>query len=185
VVLAHENAFNLCEWLPFGKRLVDRGYHVLAFDFAGDGASEPHHSSSGLDDDVVSAAGYLRKEGDKAIVLMGASKGGTASLSAAVMLKPPPAAVVTLSAPTTFQGVDAGAAVPKLTSPVLYVAAESNSPFAEDAQAFNDTTPKTTEHTLFIAIGGEHGTSLFYGVSADQITAAIDKLLAAHAPPTK
>src|SRR5690349_6838581 len=31
VVLAHQNASNLCEWLPYGERLAGRGYHVLAF----------------------------------------------------------------------------------------------------------------------------------------------------------
>jgi pimeloyl-ACP methyl ester carboxylesterase len=182
VVLAHEDRDNACEWLPFGKQLVDRGYRVLAFDFAGEGASEPHRSNSRLEDDVVSAVHFLKA--DK-VVLMGASKGGTASLVAATMLTPPPAAVVSLSGPTVFMGIDAGAAVPKLTSPVLYLAAEGNTPFAENAQTLYDATPATDDRAIFIAIGGEHATALFYGAQGDQVTAAINKILAAHAPPTK
>ena len=182
VVLAHQNVSNVCEWLPYGKKLAARGYHVLAFDFAGEGASEPHHGSSRLEDDVVSAVHFLNA--DK-VVLMGGSKGGTACLVAATMLTPQPAAVISLSGPTVFQGIDAGAAVPKLTSPVLYLDSQDDSPFTENAQSLYDATPATDDRSIFLAVGGEHGVSLFYGAQADEINARIDKILAAHAPPTK
>jgi len=184
VVLAHQNQSDLCEWLPFGKQLAGRGYHVLAFDFAGDGASDTHPAGAGLlADDVLAAAAHLRGLGAADIVLMGASKGGAASLAAAVALQPPAVAVVSLSAPATFSGADAASAVPKLKTPVLYLATSNDHPFAETAQELYDATPATTERAIFVGIGGEHGTGLFASPEATKIKAEIDKLLAAHAPP--
>jgi dienelactone hydrolase len=184
VVLAHQNMSDLCEWLPYGKLLADRGYRVLAFDFAGDGASSTHLGGAGLlADDVLAATAHLRGLGVTDIVLMGASKGGAASLAAAVALQPPPAAVVSLSAPATFSGADAASAVPKLKTPVLYLATENDHPFAETAKELYDATPATTERAIFVGIGSEHGTGLLASPEATKIKAEIDKLLAAHAPP--
>jgi dienelactone hydrolase len=182
VVLAHQNQSNLCEWLPFGERLAGQGYHVLAFDFGGDGDSEGHLGDDRLDDDVVAAAAHLRAGGATGIVLMGASKGGTASLAAAVTLSPPPAAVVTLSAPTLFAGISAAEAVPRLTSPVLFLAAENDHPFAEAAQEFAATVPKSVPHQVFLPIGGEHGTGMLGGGQAKKVTDLIDAFLKEHAP---
>ncbi|GAB3833513.1 alpha/beta hydrolase [Dactylosporangium cerinum] len=182
VVLAHQNQSNLCEWLPFGERLAGLGYHVLAFDFGGDGDSEGHLGDDRLDDDVTAAAAHLRAGGASAIVLIGASKGGTASLAAAVTLSPPPAAVVTLSAPTLFAGISAGEAVPRLASPALFLAAENDHPFAEAAQEFAATAPKTVPHEVFLSIGAEHGTGLLGGGQAKKVTDLIDAFLKEHAP---
>jgi esterase/lipase len=181
VVLAHQNESDLCEWLPYGKRLAERGYRVLAFDFAGDGGSGPHAGDDRLDDDVVAAATHLRGAGVTDIVLMGASKGGTASLAAAVALTPAPVAVVTLSAPTLFAGISAADAVPQLKSPALFLAAENDHPFAEAAQQFDATA--TAAHQLFLPIGAEHGTGLLGGGQAKKVDELISAFLQQHAAP--
>jgi len=182
VVLAHQNASDLCEWLLYGERLAGRGYHVLAFDFGGDGDSDAHRGDDRLDDDVVAAATHLRAGGVTDVVLMGASKGGTAALAAAVALVPAPAAVVTLSAPKLFSGVSAADAVPRLTSPALFLSGESDHPFAEAAQEFDATAPKTVAHQVFLPIGGEHGTGLLAGGQAKKVNDLIDAFLKEHAP---
>jgi dienelactone hydrolase len=182
VVLAHQNASNLCEWLLFGKRLADLGYRVLAFDFGGDGDSGPQRGDDRLDDNVVAAATHLRGAGVTDVVLMGASKGGTASLSAAVTLNPAPAAVVTLSAPKVFGGISAEEAVPQLKSPALFLAAENDQPFAEAAQAFEATAPKSVPHQLFLSIGTEHGVAILGGGQAKKVTDLIETFLKDHAP---
>src|SRR5262252_6669618 len=41
VVLGHRNDANLCEWMPYAHELADKGYRVLAFDFAEFGSSNP------------------------------------------------------------------------------------------------------------------------------------------------
>lgn len=182
VVLAHQNGSDLCEWLPFGKRLADQKYRVLAFDFGGDGDSDPHRGDDRLDDDVVAAATHLRATGVTDVVLMGASKGGTASLSAAVTLDPAPVAVVTLSAPKVFEGVSAEESVPRLKSPALFLAAGNDQPFADAAQSFDATAPKTLPHQLFLSIGAEHGTALLAGGQGKKVTELIEIFLKDHAP---
>ena len=182
IVLAHQNNSDLCEWLVYGKRLADRGYRVLAFDFAGDGDSGPRQGADRLDDDVAAAATHLRAGGVTDVVLMGASKGGTASLAAAVTLTPAPVAVITLSAPELFAGVSAAAAVPRLTSPALFLAAENDHPFAEAAQQFDATAPKNVPHQVLLSVGAEHGTGLLGGGQAGKVTALIEEFLQRHAP---
>jgi dienelactone hydrolase len=185
VVLAHQNESDLCEWLPYGKQLMERGYHVLAFDFPGEGASDPRTTNTGLDQDVVAAATYLRGKGATTLVLMGASKGGTASLVAATEIQPPVAAVVSLSAPLAFAGTSAGTAVQSLTVPVLFLATEADTDFADSAKVLYDATPAATEKQIFIGIGGQHGVGVLGSPEADKVKASIDKLLAAHAPPAQ
>jgi pimeloyl-ACP methyl ester carboxylesterase len=182
IVLAHQNQSSLCEWILHGKRLAERGYRVLAFDFAGDGDSGSPSGDDRLDDDVVAAATHLRGTGTTNIVLMGASKGGAASLAAAVTLSPPPAAVVTLSAPKLFAGVSAAEAVPQLKSPALFLCGESDQPFADAAQEFDAAAPKSVPHQVFLPIGGEHGTGLLAGGQAKKVNDLLDGFLAQHAP---
>ncbi len=182
VVLAHQNASDLCEWLPYGKRLAERGYRVLAFDFAGDGDSGPPAGDDRLDDDVTAAATHLRTAGAARVVLMGASKGGAASLAAAATLSPPPAAVISLSAPKLFSGVSAAEAVPRLTAPALFLAAENDQPFADAATEFDATAPAPVPHQVFLAVGAEHGTGLLGGGQAAKVDTLIDTFLKQHAP---
>jgi esterase/lipase len=184
VVLAHQDQGSVCEWLPFGNKLAAKGYHVLAFDFGGEGDSDKHPSGPSISGDVVSAAKWLRSRGATDLVLMGASKGGTASLAATTKLDPGPKAVVTLSAPTTFDAADALSAVPKVTFPVLYIAGEYDSPFDADAKQLYDATPPAVHRQLLVVpSASEHGTALFAGSAADTVTKAIDDFLAKEAPP--
>jgi dienelactone hydrolase len=182
VVLAHQNESDLCEWLAFGKHLADLGYRVLAFDFGGDGDSESHRGDDGLDDDVVAAASHLRANGVTDVVLMGASKGGTASLAAAVALSPAPVAVVSLSAPDLFAGVSASSAVPRLTSPALFLAAEYDQQAADAAQQFDAATPQAVPHQMFLSIGNDHGTALLAGAQAKKVNELIDGFIKQYAP---
>jgi hypothetical protein len=104
---------------------------------------------------------YLRGKGAKKLLLMGASKGGTAVLTAAPELQPQRDAVVSLSAPTLYSGMNALGAVPKLTAPVLYMAAEYDEYFGDDAKTLNRASTKAAEHKLIYVKGaGEHGVAL-------------------------
>lgn len=96
---------------------------------------------------------------------MGASKGGTAALTAAPAIRPQPDAVIALSAPTVYSAMNALDAVPKLTAPVLYMAAEYDESFGEDAKALNRAGTKASEHKLvYIKGAGEHGVALLNSV---------------------
>lgn len=181
-VLAHQNASDLCEWLPYGKQLAQKGYRVLAFDFGGEGGSGDPASPQALDGEVVAAVEHLRSRGAADVVLMGASKGATAILTAATAISPPPKALVSLSAPASFDAMDALAAVPKLQSPVLYLAGKADSQFATSAQRLYDATPAAAR-TILIVEESAHGTALMTGGSGVKVTEAIESLLTKNAPP--
>ena len=115
IVLAHQVQSDLCEWLPYAKKLRDMGRRALIFDFGLD-----------LAGDVVGAAAELRREGVTKVVLVGGSMGGTASLVAASIITPTVDGVASLSGPAEFSQMDALAASKLLTLPVLYMAAEKD-----------------------------------------------------------
>jgi len=184
VVLAHQNRGSVCEWLPFATKLADKGYHVLAFDFGGEGDSDKHPGGPSIGGDVLSAAKWLRTRGATDLVLMGASKGGTASMAATTKLDPKPKAVVTLSAPASFDSADALSVASTVTFPVLYIAGELDTPFNGDAKDLYDATPPTVDRRLLVVpTATEHATALFGSSAADTVTKAIDDFLAKNAPP--
>jgi predicted alpha/beta-hydrolase family hydrolase len=182
VVLAHRNGSDLCDWLPYGHVLAEKGYRVLAFDFAEFGSSNPRPDPGTIADDMTAAAEYLRSQGASALVLMGASMGGTAALAVATTLQPPVAGAVTLSAPGGFEGVNANTAA--LSVPALYIAGSGDGGYAQIAQYLADQTPHRLG-TLLVVDSPNHGTDMLDDPAVDkQIRQAIETFLAAHAPVT-
>ncbi|MFB9179493.1 alpha/beta hydrolase [Dactylosporangium sucinum] len=180
LVLAPQASANACSWLSWAKQQAAAGYRVLAFDFAGEGRSRRGPGST-MPGDVTAAAAFVRSQGATAVVLIGASRGGTAVLTAAPTANP--TAVVSLSAPSTYSGMDALAAVPKLTAPVLYLAATGDSGFADDAKALHAATPGD-KRTLQLVPGSLHGTA-FVTIAAEgapEALAALTTFLKANAP---
>jgi esterase/lipase len=83
-------------------------------------------------DDVSGAMAEIRRQGATTVDLAGASLGGTVSLMAAATVAPPPDAVVCLSGPSDLgylvgsTRLDALSAVPRMTSPVLFMVAHDD-----------------------------------------------------------
>jgi predicted alpha/beta-hydrolase family hydrolase len=175
IVLVHQIDATLCQWLPYGKRLAERGYRVLLVDLGGYGSSEP---SSKPDQDVKQAVGYLRQQGVGSIVLIGASLGGTASLSAAVIAEPPVTGVVSLSGPVHINGMDLSVRIRALASPVLYVAGSDDGTLGTEAQVLYDSTVEPRKQILLVETGA-HGVSL---VSLPTVSAAVEQRLGTVAP---
>jgi pimeloyl-ACP methyl ester carboxylesterase len=178
VVLVHQVDETLCQWLPYGKELANRGYRVLLIDLGGYGSSEP---SSTADQDVKQAVGFLRAQGARSIVLIGASLGGTASLSAGVIVRPPVTAVISLSGPVRTHGMDLSVRIRALTAPVLYIAGNHDGTFAQDAQLLYEATVEERKRLLLVDEGA-HGVVL---VAGQTVSAAMDRFLADYAPPTQ
>ena len=173
VVLSHELRANLCRWLPFARVLAKSGYRVLAFDFSGHGSSGlPNRTSGGIDEEVVAAGRLLRGRGVQKLFVVGASMGGTASIVAAPQLGPQVAGVASLSGPAQFNGLDAAATAPQLAVPSLFVAAEDDAPFADDARALFAAV-QNPDKALEIVPGSSHGTSLPAGSSAQRVRALL------------
>ena len=158
VVLAHQSGGDLCQWLPYGTVLADRGYRVVAFDFAGNGASTLVGEESFVDD-IAAVVAHVRSDGASTVVLVGASMGGTMSLAAAAAIEPAVDGAVAVSAPSTFSTVDATAAVPSLTMPVLYLVGRSDGGFAASATALAEATPAELAR-LEIVDAYSHGVEL-------------------------
>ncbi|HKT03179.1 MAG TPA: alpha/beta hydrolase, partial [Rugosimonospora sp.] len=166
VVLAHMAGGDSCQWLPFGQQLAAAGYHVVVFDFGGSGVSDPLAGQDRRDANVIGAAAYLHGHGALNVVLVGASMGGTAALVAANEVSPAVHGVVSLSAPASYQGMDAAAAVKKLSAPVLYIAGAGDGQYASAARALYADTPGKAK-TLLLASGAQHGTMLLAKQEAD------------------
>ncbi|WP_433221986.1 alpha/beta hydrolase family protein [Dactylosporangium sp. CS-047395] len=183
LVLAPQASATGCSWLSWAKAKAAAGYRVLAFDFNGEGTSRRADTGKNSDD-VAAAAAYARTGGPGKVVLIGASRGATASLIAAATMTPPPDAVISLSGPSSYGGESALDAVPKLTAPVLYVAAKFDTGFADTAQAMHDATPGQNRKLVLVE-GGLHGTALLTitAEGAPEATKAVDDYLRTTAPP--
>lgn len=168
VILAHQSEGDLCDWIPYARRLAVRGLFVFAIDFRGYGDSQPRagKAQNRFAADLAAAAKEMRKLGKRKIVLVGASMGGIASLVAGANIKPPVAGVVSISAPARFRGMDGVAASPRLRMPVLYVAAAGDNnagfDFSEDARALHAANA-SADKQLEIVPGTLHGIELVAG----------------------
>nr|BFE57452.1 hypothetical protein GCM10020063_019780 [Dactylosporangium thailandense] len=183
LVVVPQASATACSWLAWAKDKAAAGYRVLAFDFSGEGRSgraDTGHAS----DDVTAAVAFARTGATGPVVIVGASRGATAALVAAARLDPPPAAVISLSGPGDYAGESALDAVPRLTAPVLYLAAAADGRFTADARAMYDATPGE-RRTLTVVPGRLHGTALLTiaAEGATEAAKAVDDFLRATAPP--
>jgi pimeloyl-ACP methyl ester carboxylesterase len=166
LVLAHESDGSLCNWASLAPELADEGYRVLIFDFG-----EPATVSQ----DMKAATRKIRELGAKRIVLGGASLGGTVALMTAAR-EPNIAAGFSLSAPAVYGNAEGLPAVRRFRAPVLFVAAEDDANFAEDARRLYRAS-QSPRRQLLVVPGSEHGTALYGGPAADQVRDAVDRLL--------
>ena len=170
VVLAHMSVGDLCQWVPYARRLARQGVFVFPFDLRGHGFSEGRQNHRRAAADVVAAVRAVRSLGARKVVVMGASLGGIAALVAAPSLKPAVDGIVSVSGPAAIAGqLKAMPAVKRIQVPTLYVVAEGdqNPPydFAADAQALFDSTA-TDQKRLEVLPGTLHGVFLVDGSAA-------------------
>lgn len=88
VVLVHDRGHSATDWAYFGEKLGGLGYHVLAIDLRGHGASKPPETL--VDDDykkmtadVAGGVAWLRGKGATEIQLVGANLGANLAITAA------------------------------------------------------------------------------------------------------
>jgi pimeloyl-ACP methyl ester carboxylesterase len=168
VVLSHMLPADQTSWWPFAERLAHEGFRVLTYDFRGYCPGGRAGCSGGEKDiwqDVLGAIDEIRSQGATRVVLIGASMGGTASLIAAAQPGADVDGVVTLSAPTSIEGLTADPDVlSTVTAPKLFLAGVGDASAAEAAQELYDTSapPKRVE----ILTTDDHGTDILYGNQA-------------------
>lgn len=184
IVLAHQSEGSLCEWLPFGRFLAEKGYRVLAFDFAGSGSSTPTRQKTYVED-VRTAVAYLRDRGVTKVAIMGASMGATMSIVAGAAIAPPVDAVIAISPPVDFDGVNAEKAAPSLSAPTLYIAGDTDGDYASYAEAIYAATPGE-DRQLLVVEAPQHGIQILGAETQASVNArnAIELFLAAHLADT-
>jgi pimeloyl-ACP methyl ester carboxylesterase len=182
VVLTHESSGWICSWLPYARTLARRGYRVLVIDARGNGSSSASRSPSRrfrFDLDIAAAARELRRRGARSVVLGGGSLGAMGSLIVGASLRPPVDGVVAVSPGTSFRGVDAAAAVPRLRVPVLYVVATEDAGFPDAARVLYDATA-SEDKRLVVVDGRGHGNEVMAIAEARD---AVDRFIDEHSRP--
>lgn len=168
VVLAHMRPADQRSWFGFADTLADEGYRALTFNFRGYcpggevGCSEGQVDPPSLWQDVLGAVRFLRSTGVPRVAVIGASMGGTAALVAAAETDARIGAVATLSAPRSFEGLEATSEMlVTMGAAKLFVAGNGDAAAAADAQSMYDGSvpPKRVE----ILPSEDHGTDLLDG----------------------
>jgi pimeloyl-ACP methyl ester carboxylesterase len=182
VILTHQSEGDLCDWLPYAKRLASKGYFAFPIDFRGYGFSDtPPAGPYRYAQDIAAATKALRKLGKKKVFVVGASMGALAAVVAGANVSPPLAGVVSVSAPTRFRGMDGVKAGPRLRVPTLFLAATEDDnagyDFSADAQALHRTAA-TTDKRLELLPGSLHGIALVGGSA--RARASIERFLQGH-----
>lgn len=182
VILAHQSEGDLCDWLPYAKRLAARGYFVFPIDFRGYGFSDrPLSGQYRYVQDIAAAAKALRQLGKRKIFVVGASMGGIAAVSAGANVTPPLAGIVSISSPARYRGMDGVKAGPRLQVPALYLAATADDnggyDFSEDAKALHGAAA-TKDKRLELLPGAAHGIGLV--ASSTRAKALVEGFLKSH-----
>jgi alpha-beta hydrolase superfamily lysophospholipase len=179
VVLAHMSVGDLCQWVPYSRRLAAKGFFVFPFDFRGHGFSKGFEDHSQAAADVVAAVRAVRGLGAGEVVVAGASLGGIAAVIAAPKLQPGVQGVVAVSAPVAITGeLNALPSAHRLRVPALYVAAEEDQnagyDFASDAQTLYEATG-TAKKKVELVPGSLHGT--FLVASSTHVRTLLERFL--------
>jgi alpha-beta hydrolase superfamily lysophospholipase len=168
VILTHQSEGDLCDWLPYARRLAARGFFVFPIDFRGYGFSSAPFGPAATyryPQDIAAAAKALRGLGKKKIFVVGASMGGIAAVVAGATAAQVDG-VVSVSSPARFRGMDGVAAGKRLRLPVLYVAATGDDnagyDFSADATALHRAAVSKRKR-LELLPGTLHGIALVAG----------------------
>jgi pimeloyl-ACP methyl ester carboxylesterase len=187
VVLSHMLPADQRSWFDFAGRLADEGYLVLTYDFRGycpggaGGCSQGERDISEIWQDVLGAVDLVRSRGATSVALVGASMGGTASLVAAGQDGVDVEAVITLSAPTSIEGLSADPELlQRLSVGKLFVAGVGDATAADAAQELYATSPPPKR--VEIVPADDHGTDLLTGAQGEVVKRLIEGALAQYAP---
>lgn len=178
VILAHMFPADQESWAPFAETLAGEGFAAFTFNFRGYPPSEGAKEAERIQADLEGALEHLAERGVSDVFVIGASMGGTAAVNVAA--RRPFLGVVTLSAPTEFQGLTALEDGQRLAVPALIMAAEDDRTAQQSAAALFEAAAQP--RILEIYAGGDHGTDLLYGQYGEQVRQRILDFLAANSP---
>jgi pimeloyl-ACP methyl ester carboxylesterase len=158
VIVAHGSNATRENWFDAGGKIAAAGdFTVVMLNLRG------YEGSTGIkrtnqDVDILAAMDWLSAEpGIESVSFIGSSMGATSVLDAAGQRPDTVRSVVALSPPQQSASMDAAAAVPNLTMPLLLLVAEGDKVFVESTTALGDALGM--EPT--ITNGSGHGTGMF------------------------
>jgi pimeloyl-ACP methyl ester carboxylesterase len=167
--------------------LGELGYRVLTFDFRGycpggdAGCSEGEKNIPAIWQDVEGAVEALRSEGTTRLALVGASMGGTASLIVASKEGRDVDAVITLSAPPSFEGLDAGPEVlAQVAAAKLFIAGNGDIAAALAVDAFYGQSLQPKRPVILTT--DDHGTDILSGNQAGIVSTEMINWLERYLP---
>lgn len=161
VVLAHMYNKDQASWYGFAAELADAGYLALTFDFRGYGTSSGDRGAAGMVEDIRAAVSEVKQQGASAAAVVGASMGGTAAIVEAA--GGDAAGLVAISAPLTFQELDAEAYVSKVGVAKLFLASEEEQGSTDTQKLFQlANEPKQ----IAMVAGRDHGSDILKGPGA-------------------
>ncbi len=178
VILAHMRPADQTAWYPFAQSAAATGkFTVLTFDFRGFGASGGEKEFEHLDTDLAAALGYMKTtlKVDR-VFLVGASMGGTASM--VVGAREPVAGIVSISSPAQFETLDALSAETRIGVPELFISSEHDVPAHNSLEQLVKAAEQSVDQQIYD--GDAHGTDLFAGPHAADITQRLIAFLSAH-----
>jgi alpha-beta hydrolase superfamily lysophospholipase len=178
VILAHMEGADQRSWQPFAETIAGAGLKALTFDFRGHGRSGGKKEAEKLDLDMAAAVQVMRDQGARGILLMGAGMGGAAALKMAAQEQF--LGVLTLSAPTEFEGLDALAGMGEVEMPIMLIVAEDDEAAQKAAGDLFDAAPEERVYQAFR--GGEHGTDMLSGPLGEEVQESLRDFLDAWAP---
>jgi pimeloyl-ACP methyl ester carboxylesterase len=188
VVLSHMLPADQTSWWDFASDLADRGYTALTYDFRGycpggdAGCSAGTRDIAAIWQDVLGAIDEVRSAGTTRVALIGASMGGTASLVAASKPGVDVQAVITLSAPTSIEGLVADPdTLATVTAAKLFIAGSGDAQAADAAQALFGSSPQPKR--VDILTSNDHGTDLLTGNQSGIVRTTMLDYLQEYAPP--
>jgi hypothetical protein len=143
IVVAHDADSNYLEWEPAARLLSGHGYRVLLFDYAtnpflSQGNTQYPAGTFRYDNDITGAVAYLKHTGSSTVVLAGDGIGGLSVIVAAQELGTQISRTFVLTAggisgstdtlgdPNNPDDLNALTAAPHLTTPLLLLAARSD-----------------------------------------------------------
>lgn len=188
VLLLHQRGADLCPWWDYANSLVNKGFHVLAIDFRGNGFSD-NSDSADYTADAIAGIAELKRAGATRVVLVGASIGAATALVTAGRVPDQVAGVVSLSYPDNDIDVTDGAgagphtpaeAAPKITAPMLLCFASGDtSATTAKPQELVDASPAPAKQ-LVGRPGVSHGWDMLK-VGTDDVTTDVLGFLQSYA----
>ena len=168
VVLSHQSDGDLCQLADTAKRLQALGYRTVSVDNPDNDPAVPR-----------AGADYARAHGAKKIVYLGTSIGGTMSLFAAGTDSAQ--AVAALSAPASWFGKDAKAAIATVKAPVFLAAGSADADYAPDTRDLAAAARRSSHvETTVVAGSSAHGVAL---LAPGAVLTRLEAFLAKYAPP--